>query len=321
MRVFNISATDNNQRLNRFLEKTVPGLYPSLMYKYLRTKHIKVNGKRATGDIRLKEGDIISLYISDDFFDQQRATEDFMNASDDISILYEDKNILIINKPVGLISHSDSTKDMDTLVNRLLKYLTLKSEFDLNETISFTPALCNRLDKNTEGIVIAAKNLPSLQEMNLMIKQRDVKKYYLTVVTSTPPPDGIYSAYHQTTTGNRVLISDSQVNSSKEIFTGIKTVYSNNGFFIVQIELITGRKHQIRAHLSHLGCPILGDPIYGDMKINLKLNLSHQLLISYMMSFFLKEHLSNYPLLSYLDEKTYIIGDSESKLKAIIDTN
>ena len=314
MKSFIVSTLDDNQRLNRFLEKVVPGLYPSMMYKYLRNKSIKVNGKRTSADTRLKKGDEVTLYISDDFFEKKNDKSNFMQSSTDISVIYEDKNIAIMNKPVGLVAHSDFSNDTDTLVNRFLHHLVIKKEYNPSTISSFTPALCNRLDRDTSGLIIGAKKPSSLKEMNLMIKQYDVKKYYLTVTTSKSPKDGTYVAYHQNAENNQVKVSFNSTEKTKEIITNIRTIYENNGLYVVEVELVTGRKHQIRAHLALLGCPILGDPIYGDKEKNRAYNLKKQILTSYKLSFVLSKNIKDYPTLSYLDGKTFDINNSISNL-------
>ena len=309
---YNISAIDDNQRLSRYLKKVVPLLYPSMMYRYLRLKRIKVNGKKATADTHLKQGDEVRLYIPDDFFSERIPNMSFLEASDELKIVYEDTHIAVINKAEGVLSHTGKQQDNDTLINRFLKYLYEKKEYDPYIESSFTPALCNRLDFGTAGLVIAAKNLAALSEINLMIKNRLIKKKYLAVVTSKPPADGVYTAFHRRNDeNNTVLLSDTKTSDAKKISTAIWKIYEENGLFLVQVELITGRKHQIRAHLKHLGCPILGDAVYGETEINRKYMLSHQALVAYAISFELSGHEEDYPTLSFLNNLSVKSDDIE----------
>ena len=320
MRSFVISELDNNQRLNRFLAKTVPALGGTLMYKYLRQKRIKVNGKKATADTRLLIGDEVILYINDEFFTKQPVREDYMKASKRIDIVYEDDQIVIMSKEAGILSHSDKGNESDTLVNRFLRYLSEKGEYSSDSSSSFTPALCNRLDRNTSGLVIAAKTPTALREMNLAIRQNDVKKYYLAVTVFKPPKDGIYTAYLRNTNNNLVEVSSSIKEGSKEITTAIRTIYEKNNLYICEIQLISGRKHQIRAHLKHLGCPILGDPAYGDKKKNERLKIFSQVLVSHMISFDFEDNSLYYPTLSHLNKRSFTALGIKEKLISLVDS-
>ena len=305
MNSISVTPNDSGQRLNRVLEKLVPSLYPSLMHKYLRTKRIKVNGKRAEASTRVFQGDEIQLYIPDEFFSRSKTIPDFMRASPKITVLYEDDNLAVIYKPAGLLVHDDKLNFGDTLINRLLRYLHAKGEYDARKTEGFTPSLCNRLDRGTAGIVLAAKNSAALRELNVMLKERLIDKYYLCVVISKPPKDGSYAAWiKKDTDRNIVSVHDKPVQGAKAIITDLSTLGHANGLWLVEAKLVTGRTHQIRAHLRHLGCPILGDGKYGDGNVNRRHNISRQALTAYKIVFNPSVGPAEFPVLSYLDGKT-----------------
>ena len=189
MKEFTIGQNDAGQRLDKFLGKAVPLLPSSMMYKGIRTKRIKVNSKRAEISTRLAVGDVVSLYLNDEFFEEKRADETFLRAGDALSVIYEDENILIADKPAGLVVHEDESGTADTLIGRVQKYLYQKGEYDPAQENSFAPALCNRIDRNTCGLVLCAKNAIALQAMNEIIKERQVEKTYRCVTVGVPNPD------------------------------------------------------------------------------------------------------------------------------------
>ena len=189
MKEFTIGQNDAGQRLDKFLGKAVPLLPSSMMYRGIRTKRIKVNSKRAEISTRLAVGDVVSLYLNDEFFEEKRADETFLRAGDALSVIYEDENILIADKPTGLVVHEDESGTADTLIGRVQKYLYQKGEYDPAQENSFAPALCNRIDRNTCGLVLCAKNAIALQAMNEIIKERQVEKTYRCVTVGVPNPD------------------------------------------------------------------------------------------------------------------------------------
>ena len=277
------------------------------MYRYIRLKRIKVNGKRCEASTRLHENDLVTLYISDEFFLKTKKQPQFMLASKTLTIVYEDANIAILYKPAGVLVHDDSAEFSDTLINRFLRYLYEKGEYDQNDKQSFTPALCNRLDRGTAGIVIAAKKRNALAEMNRIIKDRFVKKNYLCITVEKPPKDGTYTAFLKKDERKMMVhISDKPETGYKKIITSIKTKEQRNGLWLLDIDLITGRTHQIRAHLKHLGCPVLGDGKYGDGQINKKYGLKRQALCCYKVTFNLD---GDFETLSYLQGKSFSIDD------------
>ena len=172
MKEFIISKNDANQRLDKFISKAIPSLPKTLMYKFIRTKHIKLNGKKADISTRLNEGDTVSAYIKDEFFEKVAPKYDFLSASDSLNVVYEDENIILLDKPQGLLSHPDENEYNDTLITRVQKYLYKKGEYDPEAENSFKPSLANRIDRNTGGIVIAAKNSEALRILCDKIKSR-----------------------------------------------------------------------------------------------------------------------------------------------------
>ena len=288
MRTITITKNDGGQRLDKFLTKRFRTLPRALLYKYLRTKYIKLNGKKASPETFLSEGDVLTLYIRDEFFEEQPRHE-FMKAGRLTDIVYEDENILIADKKVGVICHQDSRYDSDALNLRVLRYLYEKGEYVPGES-SFTPALCNRIDRNTGGLVIAAKNAEALRVMNRKIRDRELGKYYLCAVKGKTPKrhDILRSWLIKDEDTNTVRVFDSPRDGAKEIiteYTALSHTDSPCSATLCEILLHTGRTHQIRAHMAHIGCPLIGDEKYGDRKLNQKLGLKRQALYSYKLRF------------------------------------
>lgn len=301
MRQFTVTKQEDGMRLNRWLEKTAPRLSGALMYRFLRTKHIKVNGKRAEAGDRLRAGDVVTTFISDDFFVSDRPKYRFLGAASKLTVLYEDEQIALLYKPAGIAVHDEEGGTADTLVNRLLRYLYEKGEFDPEEAGCFVPALCNRLDTGTFGIVIAAKTRAALAEMNAVIKQRLIDKRYLAAVVGRPP-EGRFTAYlEKNEQKNMVTVRERPFGSARQIVTGVRVLKSSGELSLCEIELITGRTHQIRAHLAFLDCPVLGDGKYGRGEINRRYGLRRQALCAYKLTFALGGRAADFPTLAYLD--------------------
>ena len=287
MKELTIGTNDAGQRLDRFLAKAVPLLPASLAQKYIRLKRIKRNGARAQRDTRLEAGDRLQLYINDEFFDTPREDNAYLTvAAPKLNIVYEDENILLVDKRPGLAVHPhDGAEYGRTLIDQIQAYLYQKHEWRPREENAFTPALCNRIDRNTGGMVIAAKTAEALRVMNQKIKDRELDKRYLAIVEGTPKPkEGSLKGYlFKDAVKNRVFVTDGPKPGAKTCQTNYKVLDSRNGLSLVECELITGRTHQIRAQFAHAGHPLLGDGKYG--KLDKRFDRTYQALYSYKLTF------------------------------------
>lgn len=304
MKRYIININDAGQRVDKFISKAAPNLPQSMMYKGIRTKNIKLNRKRCEISTRLAEGDVLELYLPDEFFGESRGEYDFLKCPADISVVYEDENILLIDKKNGLVVHEDNEGTADTLVNRMKHYLYDKGEYDPENENSFVPSLCNRLDRNTGGIVIAAKNAESLRILNQKIKDRELEKKYLCITVGVPPKkeDTITHYLFKDSKTNTVIVSDRKTKENKTIVTKYRVIRSNGELALVEVELMTGRTHQIRAHMAYIGCPLLGDGKYGRERVNRQYGVKTQALYSYKLKFSFK---TDGGILSYLDGREF----------------
>lgn len=310
MRTLEIKKNDANQRLDKFLQKRFKTLPKSLMYKYIRKKCIKVNGKKCDIQTMLKEGDVLTFYIKDEFFEaSEQKSYEFMKAPKTFDIVYEDENLILIDKKPGIIVHPDKNYHFDSLVARVQHYLYDKGEYNPDEEKAFAPALVNRIDRNTGGIVIAAKNAESLRILNEKMKLRELHKYYLCVTVGTPKEkSAILGGYLvKDEKSNTVTVSKKASEGAKSIKTKYRVLESIDGLSLVEIELLTGRTHQIRAHMASIGCPLLGDGKYGRNRDNKKFGgYKKQMLYSYKLKF---DFTTDAGKLAYLDQKEFEVQD------------
>lgn len=286
MREYYITKNDSGQRLNKFLEKAVPRLSGGMMHKYLRLKRIKLNGRRTEAACRLAEGDRVQLYINDEYFEQVREEEAFRRIKTPrLTVVYEDENILLADKAPGMVVHADEKGDSDTLIAHIQAYLYQSGAWNPDDAASFAPALCNRIDRNTGGIVIAAKTAEALRILNQKIRDRELDKRYLAVVEGTPRPEtGVLKGYlFKDAVKNRVFVTDTPQKGAKTCETRYRTLTKRGGLSLVECELITGRTHQIRAQFAHAGHPLLGDGKYG--KLDPHADRRYQALYSYRLTF------------------------------------
>ncbi len=308
MKEFIVSGNDAGQRLDRFVGKAVPLLPDSLLHKDIRTKRIKVNGKAAKQDLRLTEGDVVALYISDEFFQKPCEENAWRKISrPKLDIVYEDENILLADKKPGVLCHSAGVWDYNTLIAHIQAYLAAKGEWQPGSEHSFAPALCNRIDRNTGGIVIAAKNAESLRILNEKIREREIEKYYLCVVRGRPkPPEGrLEDELFKDAVKNQVYVKAKAEPGSRHAVTEYRVLESRGGLSLVECRLLTGRTHQIRAQMAHAGWPLLGDGKYGREAVNREYHESGQALYSWRLQFLFRGEAGR---LDYLNGREFTVG-------------
>ena len=304
MKELTVTKNDAGQRLDRFLAKTVPLLPASLCQKYIRLKRIKVDGKRADRDTRLVEGNVIQLYINDEFFDTPKPENAYLTVSaPKLNLVYEDENLLLVDKKPGQAVHPhDGAEYGKTLIDHIQAYLYAKGEWKPREEHAFAPALCNRIDRNTGGIVIAAKNAEALRILNQKIKDRELEKRYLCVVHGRPKPAAgrLEGWIFKDAVRNRVYVTQKYQPGAKSAVTEYNTLKTQNGLSLVECELITGRTHQIRAMMAAAGTPLLGDGKYG--KLDKQYDRKYQALYSYRLKF---SFTTDAGILQYLDGREF----------------
>lgn len=282
-----------------------------MLYKSLRKDCVRINGRHVRdGACRLSEGDTLQLYLKEEFFEAAEPETAFMHIKPRVDIVYEDENILLANKPKGMLVHAGDGGETDTLIEHIKAYLWQRGEYDPTAEKTFAPALCNRLDRNTSGIVIAAKNAEALRIMNEKIKNREIEKIYLCILAASPKKK------QATLTGylfkderkKRVYVSQTPKKGTKTIVTRYKILAEREGMALAEVELLTGRTHQIRAQLAAIGCPLLGDGKYGDDRINKRAGVSGQALCAYKLKFAFTEPGG---CLEYLNGREFVIDSSD----------
>ncbi len=289
MRKIIVSQEEANQRLDKFLLKHYKKCPKSFIYKGIRTKKIKYNQKRAKGNEILKTNDEIQIYFNEEQIKTFEENKIVTKMPITFKTVYEDDNILIVDKPVGLLTQKDS-KDGCSLAEQVLCYLSENGSYDSKHTKGFTPAPCNRLDRNTAGIVLVGKNIKAVQAISTMLEHKLISKYYMSIVLGRITEPIILKGYHmKDTSKNEVQIFDHYVSGLKEVETRILPLKTNGRYTVIEVQLVTGKTHQIRAHLSSIGHPIIGDPKYGDKIENKyfkdKFHLTAQFLCAYKIKF------------------------------------
>lgn len=292
MPMINLKITENEeaQRLDRFLKKYLKNAPLSYIYKLIR-KSVKVNGKRGKEDLMLEKGDEINIYISEQELCGFQKKESNLKAKRQFGIVYEDENILIVDKPFGLLTHGDKQEKKNHLANQVISYLIEKGDYLPAKERTFVPSPVNRLDRNTSGLVIFGKNAASLKELNFMIRQRGyVDKYYMTIVHGNLKNElELFDKMKKDEKRNMVEVMDADDSGGKLMQTAVRPLAHAKGYTLCEVKLITGRTHQIRAHLAKAGYPVLGDAKYGKSADNdktfSKFKLSTQFLHAYKLDF------------------------------------
>ncbi len=307
-----INKNDSGQRLDRFLKKYLSKAPQSFIYKMIRKKNIKLNNKKASPDTIVFEGDIIQLYLADKTIEKFKDQTKIKKSHLPLNIIYEDQNIILINKPAGILSHSANMDCGNNIVDSMVHYLYQKGEYNPKIEKTFMPSICNRLDRNTSGIIIGAKNYPTLKSINDAIRKRNIKRYYKTIVEGAVKKDRLIEGFlSKNEELNKVEITKKERDDSKKIITGIRVLATSDQYSLLEIELITGRTHQIRAHLASIGHPIIGDIKYGNKKTNKyfkeKYNLQSQFLHGYRIIFAELDESAN-----YLEGKEFIAKGNET---------
>ena len=309
MQELHVTANEAGQRLDKLLAKFLNQAPKSFLYKMMRKKNIVLNGKKCTGNEKLKQGDSIKLFFSDETIEKFSAGTYAIPKKEKINmlpIIYEDEQVLLMNKPVGVLSQKAKDSDVSA-VEILINYLMETNQLSKEQFRTFHPSICNRLDRNTSGILVAGKTLPALQEMNRFFKERTIAKYYRCLVKGRVMKNEEYIKGYlvKDQKTNKVSITKKKTEEGVPIETEYCVIQSNDEVSLLEVHLITGKTHQIRAHLASIGHPIIGDYKYGDKQINemyrQAYGLKSQLLHAYRL-----EMPSSNGSLAYLNDKKFV---------------
>ncbi len=303
-----ITESEQNQRLDKFLLKYLNKANKSFVYKMLRKKNIKLNEKKAEGSEMLQLNDTVKLFLSDETIESFREVKEVKKSTKTIQVIYEDENILVVNKPQGVLIHPDSSDKIDTMIDRVLSHLVENGSFDPKDSLGFTPAICNRLDLNTSGVIIVGKNLQSVQRLNYLFKNKMIDKNYKCIVVGRVEKGGtILGKHFKNAKTNEVKILSHKVKNDelKDVETRYEVLEKSEKYTLLKVKLITGKSHQIRASLMNINHPIVGDRKYGDETINMiyrrKYAINNQLLHAESLEIFDEDG----PL-SYLNNKEFV---------------
>ena len=308
MKTIKVNKNDANLRLDNFLSKTFINFKKSEIYKAIRNKKIKVNDKRVKFDYHVQLNDEIKLYVNDEFLENKKQPLNLQDKQD-FSIVYEDENIMLVYKPKGLVVHTDNNGETNTLINQVIIYLIKSKQYDPEQENTFVPSLVNRLDRNTAGIVLIAKNHPTLDLLNEKMKNHEIDKYYIAKVHGIIDPKSATLVAYLTknSNDNLVKITKKPINdNSKQIITKYKMISHDNNTSIIEINLLTGRTHQIRAHMNYIGYPLVGEKKYTNSKFSSQDKNKYQSLCAYKIEFNFK---TNSKHLAYLNKKSFMLND------------
>lgn len=305
MKTIKINHNDENIRLDNFLSKTFKGLKKPAIYKAIRNNKVKVNNKRVKFDYRVQFGDEIKLYLNDALLIDDKTINTIQKQ--DFEVIYEDVNIILVYKPKGLLVHADTANNNNTLINQVITYLIKSNQYNPNQENSFVPSLVNRLDRNTAGIVLIAKNHKTLDLLNEKMKNHEINKYYIARVHGIiDPKQATMVAYLTKNNNNNIVnITKKPINDySKKIVTKYKMISHDEQTSLIEINLLTGRTHQIRAHFNYINYPLVGETKYTKSNIDKSYKSNHQALCAYKISFNFKNKNNH---LAYLNNKSFVL--------------
>ncbi|MGX8680319.1 MAG: RluA family pseudouridine synthase [bacterium] len=305
MKTFIIDAAHENQRIDKYLKKLLSRAPASLIYKMLRKKDVKVNGKRVKENYIVKRDDVVELFLYEDQFAKYSEPVSIYDLPVTFSVVYEDEHILIVNKPAGLLVHEDSREEFNTLSNQVLTYLYNQGSYDPEDTLGFVPGPVHRLDRNTSGLVIFGKDMRALQDLNEMMKKRHcITKKYLTIVKGRVDERHLLDYVKKDEKEGRMYLVSPQTPGALKMETYVRPIKTTKEMSLVEVEIITGRTHQIRVHLAAIHHPVMGDRKYGDYQWNQQVkkafHLNHQFLHAHSLTF-----TKPFGSLSYLAQRTF----------------